>query len=186
MLFRSRPDLDKVYQLAHQVLAQRGGGWPLTVFLAPGDLTPFFSGTYFPREARHGMPAFADVLERVAAFYHGERGSMERQNAALRGVFADLVPPPAAAGLALTAPLSVHSEGPPPNAHNWGENAIVHYVFPGTKFTEIGCILEPSAFITCSVATPVLLHGTSPLGRVERKTMRPSGRYAGAMSCWPD
>src|SRR6202008_3984022 len=42
-----RPDLDKVYQLAHQVLAQRGGGWPLTVFLAPEDLTPFFAGTYF-------------------------------------------------------------------------------------------------------------------------------------------
>ena len=40
-----RPDLDKVYQIAHQVLTQRGGGWPLTMFLAPDDLTPFFGGT---------------------------------------------------------------------------------------------------------------------------------------------
>ena len=47
-----RPDLDKVYQLAHQVLTQRGGGWPLTMFLAPDDLTPFFGGTYFPAAPR--------------------------------------------------------------------------------------------------------------------------------------
>ena len=43
-----RPDLDRVYQTAHQVLAQRSGGWPLTVFLTPGDHKPFFAGTYFP------------------------------------------------------------------------------------------------------------------------------------------
>ena len=56
-----RPDLDKVYQLAHQMLTQRGGGWPLTMFLAPDDLTPFFGGTYFPDTPRYGMPAFADL-----------------------------------------------------------------------------------------------------------------------------
>src|SRR5512146_434670 len=44
-----RPDIDKVYQLAHQALARRGGGWPLTVFLAADDLVPFYAGTYFPR-----------------------------------------------------------------------------------------------------------------------------------------
>ena len=68
-----RPDLDKVYQLAHQLLTQRGGGWPLTMFLAPDDLTPFFGGTYFPKEPRYGMPAFTDLIERVAAFYRDER-----------------------------------------------------------------------------------------------------------------
>ncbi len=47
-----RPDLDRVYQSAHQLLAQRPGGWPLTVFLTPDDQTPFFAGTYFPREPR--------------------------------------------------------------------------------------------------------------------------------------
>ena len=98
-----RPDLDRVYQLAHQVIAQRGGGWPLTMFLAPDDLTPFFGGTYFPKEPRYGMPAFADLLERVAAFYRDERANVKRQNEALRGVFADLVPPAAAAGHALSS-----------------------------------------------------------------------------------
>ncbi len=88
-----RPDLDKVYQLAHQVLTQRGGGWPLTMFLAPDDLTPFFGGTYFPKQARYGMPAFTDLIERVAAFYRDERDSVRSQNAALRGVFDDLMPP---------------------------------------------------------------------------------------------
>jgi len=43
-----RPDLDKVYQTAHQLLTQQGGGWPLTMFLDPKTLIPFFGGTYFP------------------------------------------------------------------------------------------------------------------------------------------
>ncbi|HKX99611.1 MAG TPA: thioredoxin domain-containing protein [Steroidobacteraceae bacterium] len=88
-----RPDLDKVYQLAHQLLTQRGGGWPLTMFLAPDDLTPFFGGTYFPKVPRYGMPAFPDLLERVAAFYRAERAGVSSQNAALRGVFGELEPP---------------------------------------------------------------------------------------------
>jgi uncharacterized protein YyaL (SSP411 family) len=101
-----RPDLDKVYQVAHQVLTQRGGGWPLTVFLSPDDLTPFFAGTYFPKEPRYGMPPFVDVLERVAAFYRDHRDDLRRQNASLREVFDDLVPP-AEAGAALdAAPLA--------------------------------------------------------------------------------
>ncbi len=97
-----RPDLDKVYQFAHQLLTQRGGGWPLTMFLAPDDLTPFFAGTYFPKQARYGIPAFSDLLERVAAFYRDERDSVRTQNAALRGVFGELLPPAAGAGQALT------------------------------------------------------------------------------------
>jgi uncharacterized protein YyaL (SSP411 family) len=97
-----RPDLDKVYQLAHQVLTQRSGGWPLTMFLAPDDLVPFFGGTYFPREARHGLPAFADLLERVAAFYRAERASVALQNDSLRGVFREILPPAPAPGTAVT------------------------------------------------------------------------------------
>ncbi len=103
-----RPDLDKVYQLAHQMLTQRGGGWPLTMFLSPDDLTPFFGGTYFPKEPRYGMPAFTDLLERVAAFYRDERDSVRTQNASLRGVFGELVPPAAPEGVALTRePIAV-------------------------------------------------------------------------------
>src|SRR5688572_12179792 len=51
-----RPDLDRIYQLTHQLLAQRPGGWPLTVVLDPKTHAPFFAGTYFPPEPRHGMP----------------------------------------------------------------------------------------------------------------------------------
>ena len=58
-----RPDIDKIYQFAHQVLTQRGGGWPLTMFLTHDDQKPFFGGTYFPDKARYGMPAFTTLLE---------------------------------------------------------------------------------------------------------------------------
>jgi uncharacterized protein YyaL (SSP411 family) len=75
-----RPDLDKIYQAAQQLLTQRAGGWPLTMFLTPDDQQPFFGGTYFPREARYGMPAFTDVLERVAEYYHGEGAAIRRQS----------------------------------------------------------------------------------------------------------
>ena len=54
------------------------------------------------------------------------------------GTFGDMgchIYDPVFKALALTAPLSVRSEGPAPGAHNWGENAIVHYIFPGTKFS---------------------------------------------------
>ena len=68
-----RPDLDKIYQAAHQLLTQSNGGWPLTMFLTPDQQVPYFGGTYFPDTARHGRPGFAEVLERVSHAYH-ERG----------------------------------------------------------------------------------------------------------------
>jgi len=79
-----RPDLDKIYQLAHQALTRRGGGWPLTVFLAPDDLAPFYAGTYFPKDARYGMPPFTYVLEQVRDFWDTRRNEVRAQNAALR------------------------------------------------------------------------------------------------------
>jgi uncharacterized protein YyaL (SSP411 family) len=82
-----RPDLDKIYQLAHQMLVQRPGGWPLTMFLTPDELMPFFGGTYFPREARHGMPAFTDILGRVAEYFRDNRDEVRRQGDAVREVF---------------------------------------------------------------------------------------------------
>jgi len=78
-----RPDLDRIYQLAHQLLTGRGGGWPLTVFLDPQDLVPFFAGTYFPRERRYGMPAFREVLEAIDRWYHENRDELQGQNAKL-------------------------------------------------------------------------------------------------------
>ncbi len=86
-----RPDLDQIYQTAHAMLTQRSGGWPLTMFLMP-DGTPFFGGTYFPKNARYGMPGFLDLLPRVAAVYREKREEIGRQNAALLDALARTVP----------------------------------------------------------------------------------------------
>ncbi|MEU4349995.1 thioredoxin domain-containing protein [Streptomyces sp. NPDC023838] len=66
-----RPDVDAVYMEAVQA-ATGQGGWPMTVFLTP-DAEPFYFGTYFPPEPRHGMPSFPQVLEGVKAAWTGRR-----------------------------------------------------------------------------------------------------------------
>ena len=78
-----RPDLDAVYMDA--VVALTGqGGWPLTVFLTPGG-EPFFGGTYFPPEPRHGLPSFRQVLRAVADVYRAQPEDVARQAEALVG-----------------------------------------------------------------------------------------------------
>ena len=91
-----RPDLDQVYQLAHQILTRRPGGWPLTVVLDPHTLAPFMAGTYFPGEAAHGLPAFRDVLTQVAEWYAGNSHKLRDQKARLDEIFDRLTPEPAA------------------------------------------------------------------------------------------
>jgi uncharacterized protein YyaL (SSP411 family) len=59
-----RPDVDALYMEAVQNMTGRGG-WPLNVFLTPEQL-PFYGGTYFPPEPRHGMPAWTQVLQAIA------------------------------------------------------------------------------------------------------------------------
>ena len=106
-----RPDLDRIYQLAHQMLIQRGGGWPLTMFLSPIDHRPFFGGTYFPKDSRHGLPAFADLLQRVAEFYSTRAQDIAQQSHALKQAFEEISPPPAEPGMALTdEPIAVARE----------------------------------------------------------------------------
>jgi uncharacterized protein YyaL (SSP411 family) len=90
-----RPDLDRLYQLAHQMLTQRGGGWPLTMFLSPEDQRPFFGGTYFPPQPRHGLPAFPDLLARVAQYWRERGAEIREQNAALVQAFDAIAPAPA-------------------------------------------------------------------------------------------
>jgi uncharacterized protein len=90
-----RPDLDQIYQSAHQMLARRTGGWPLTMFLAP-DGTPFFGGTYFPKEPRYGLPGFAELCERVAAVWQEKRADIAAQNAEVRNALERTLPQPAA------------------------------------------------------------------------------------------
>src|SRR5262249_36960052 len=58
------------------------GGWPLTMFLTP-DGEPFWGGTYFPKTARYGRPAFVDLLREVARIFHEEPGSVDQNRTAL-------------------------------------------------------------------------------------------------------
>jgi len=82
-----RPDLDKVYQLAHQLLTQQTGGWPLTMFLDPHTLLPFFGGTYFPKTPRQQMPGFTDLLQRVEDAWLQQRDALAAQSQKLADVF---------------------------------------------------------------------------------------------------
>ncbi len=78
-----RPDLDKIYQTAHSLLTRRNGGWPLTMILDPDTRVPFFGGTYFPPEPRHGLPAFTELCQRVVDFYREKRAELDQQNQSL-------------------------------------------------------------------------------------------------------
>ena len=74
-----RPDLDAIYMDAVQAMTGHGG-WPLTAFLTP-DGKPFYAGTYFPDEDRHGMPAFTKVLTAIADTWEHRRDEVEDQGA---------------------------------------------------------------------------------------------------------
>ena len=76
-----RPDVDAVYMDAVVTLAGHGG-WPMTVFLTP-EGEPFYGGTYFPPERRHGLPSFRDVLVAVSIAYRERRDDVTRQAGAL-------------------------------------------------------------------------------------------------------
>lgn len=66
-----RPDIDSIYMTVCQTLTG-SGGWPLTIFMTP-DKKPFYAGTYFPTESRHGMPGIKDVLNSIAQQWNEER-----------------------------------------------------------------------------------------------------------------
>ena len=98
-----RPDIDRIYQIAQQLLTQRSGGWPLSMFLTHDDQKPFFGGTYFPRESRYGLPAFRDVLLRVSEYYAAHAGELRKQNEALMRALEGLDPPAAPGAVQLDA-----------------------------------------------------------------------------------
>ena len=73
-----RPDLDFIFQSSFQLFNQTGGGWPLTMFLDENGV-PFMGGTYFPKEAKHGLPSFKDVLQKVSDAYKDQREKIINQ-----------------------------------------------------------------------------------------------------------
>ena len=86
-----RPDIDQIYQTAHSMLSQKSGGWPLTVFLTPQQ-EPYFTGTYFPKSAKYQLPGFADLIPRVAAFYHERKDDLAVQNSQLADALKRTIP----------------------------------------------------------------------------------------------
>ena len=86
-----RPDVDQIYQTAHALMTRRSGGWPLTVFMTPqGD--PFFAGTYFPKDGRHGLPGLRELLPHVARVYREKGDVIAAQGGELRRALASLEP----------------------------------------------------------------------------------------------
>ena len=71
-----RPDVDEIYMNAVQMLTGRGG-WPMTMFLTP-DRHPFYGGTYFPPQDRHGMPGFPRILQGVAQAYRDKPDDVQK------------------------------------------------------------------------------------------------------------
>jgi uncharacterized protein len=69
-----RPDLDDIY-MAATVALSGGGGWPMTVFLAP-DQRPFFAGTYFPPSDKYGRPGFRSLLEKISGLWQSDRPAL--------------------------------------------------------------------------------------------------------------
>ena len=88
-----RPDLDKVYQSALQLIAPKSGGWPLTLILEPDSQLPFFGGTYFPHEAQHQTPGFADLLLRIIETFNSKRQELDEQAQKLSQALEQLTPP---------------------------------------------------------------------------------------------
>jgi uncharacterized protein YyaL (SSP411 family) len=91
-----RPDLDSIYMQATQAMTGHGG-WPMTVCLTP-DTVPFYTGTYFPPEDRHGMPSFRRVLQSVADAYRSRRSGVEETAAKIRELYANTTLPGTATG----------------------------------------------------------------------------------------
>ncbi|HEX9483337.1 MAG TPA: thioredoxin domain-containing protein [Gemmatimonadaceae bacterium] len=81
-----RPDLDSIYMQATQALTGQGG-WPMTVFLTPAG-EPFFAGTYYPPEDRHGMPSFRRVLLGIADAWKNRKDSVSRTAEQMRELYA--------------------------------------------------------------------------------------------------
>ena len=88
-----RPDLDKIYQTALQLINPQGGGWPLTMFLDPQTLLPFFGGTYFPNQPRYQLPGFSDLLMRLSDVFTNQQEELQEQSGKLETALAQMVPP---------------------------------------------------------------------------------------------
>ncbi len=97
-----RPDLDSIYMQAVQAMTGQGG-WPMTVFLTPAG-EPFYGGTYFPPEDRHGMPGFRRILTSVSDAFQSKRADVANAVQAVREMYAA-----SGATISVTSPLTAET-----------------------------------------------------------------------------
>jgi uncharacterized protein YyaL (SSP411 family) len=84
-----RPDIDSIYMQAVQMMTGHGG-WPMSMFLTPAG-APFYAGTYFPPDDRHGMPGFRRVLLHVAEAYRSRRADVDSASSEVASAIATSV-----------------------------------------------------------------------------------------------
>ncbi len=90
-----RPDLDDIYMAATVAMTGQGG-WPMSVFLEPDTLRPFFCGTYYPKEPMHGRPTFSRVVEGMSDAFRTQREDVRTQAARLAQSVEEQLAAPAA------------------------------------------------------------------------------------------
>src|SRR5436190_17580675 len=91
-----RPDLDGIYMQAIQAMTG-SGGWPMTVFLTP-ECVPFYGGTYYPKEDRHGLPSFTRILNAVSDAFRAKPADIARTAASVRDMYRVTIEPTRSAG----------------------------------------------------------------------------------------
>src|SRR5215472_852343 len=102
-----RPDVDNIYMTFVQATTG-GGGWPMSVFLAP-DLKPFFGGTYFPPDGRLGRPGFLQLLRQIAELWREHRGELTDSAAEIHARLAAATTGSAGTNLLLTDEVLRHA-----------------------------------------------------------------------------
>jgi uncharacterized protein YyaL (SSP411 family) len=106
-----RPDLDSIYMSA--VVALNGqGGWPMSLFLTP-DLKPFYGGTYYPPEPRHGLPAFKDLLTAISLAWQDQRPEVVASGAQVTARLIEASSAPATKSSFTPESLAAASQVPP-------------------------------------------------------------------------
>jgi uncharacterized protein len=147
-----RPDLDAVYMDAVQAMTG-GGGWPMSVFLTP-DGQPFYGGTYFPDQPRHGMPAFRQVLASVAAAWRDERSQVEAAAARLTAALREQAARMAEAALAAATPAGAGTQAA--SAGSVGASPLLAGAGPPTVGGLIGLDGRPLLVVSPPVVGPVV------------------------------
>ncbi|HJN71593.1 MAG TPA: DUF255 domain-containing protein, partial [Phycisphaerales bacterium] len=95
-----RPDVDEIYMAATQMMNNGHGGWPMSVFLEPNELKPFYAGTYFPKEDRGTRKGFMSILTFMSQNFENNREAVDKQaNAVANAVVSRLTAAPETANV---------------------------------------------------------------------------------------